>query len=478
MLEKMRKRAMAILLIVTLAVMTTACASKTPKEPNETPEATVAPTEVAEEAPTPTEEPVRDLGGMEIVIGNWWGDWSVETAEPKSAADEATLDWRTKIQEKYNFKMREANIGGWGEYQEIATTSIVSGTPAASMFIVGPGWFMAFQSQGLFYPISDLPSVDFTNPVPLAWNQEQINAATFGGKAYGFSVGYGEGEGIFFNKRLLEEAGISPDAPYDMQKDGTWTWDNFLEMCKKVTRDVDNDGNIDIYALATTAGDIQNGAVWSNKAKYVDKDAAGKFVNTSNTPEFLQALQFTMRLSNEKVLMTQPEGSEWDWYTKAFYEGKSVFWPSATWQIGNINNNLADDWGFVMFPKGPNSTDYFNATADAFLCIPSTFSAEEADNIMFAYQLWSKPVEGYDDPDAWKTGAYQYYNDARAVDETLAMMHGGKNSVVAYHNFITGFNVWDIATSIWGEGADPAQLIEAAEPNWNTLIDDINKMLD
>jgi hypothetical protein len=131
-----------------------------------------------------------------------------------------------------------------------------------------------------------------------------------------------------------------------------------------------------------------------------------------------------------------------------------------------------------MFPKGPNSTDYFNSTSDSFLCIPSTFSAEEADNIMFAWQLWSRPIEGYDDPDAWKIGAYQNYNDARAVDETLAMMHGGKNSVINYHNFITGFNVWDIATTIWEEGADPAQLVEQVAPNWDALIEDINKMLD
>lgn len=478
MFKKMKKKAIAILLMVTLAATATACANQATTETEETPEVTVTPTEAGEDAATPTEEPVRDLGGMEIVIGNWWGDWSTDTAEPATAADEATLDWRIEIQEKYNFKMREANIGGWGEFQEIASTSILSGTPAASMFIVPAGWFMAFQSQGLFYPVSDLPSVDFTNPDPLAWNQEQIKAVTFGGKAYGFSVGYGEGEGMFFNKRLLEEAGISPEAPYDMQKDGTWTWDNFLEMCKKVTRDVDNDGNIDIYALATTAGDIQNGAVWSNMAKYVDKDDSGKFFNASNTPEFLQALQFAQRLNNEKVLMKQPEGSNWDWYTQEFYSGKSVFWPAPTWQTGNVKNNLADDWGFVMFPKGPNSTDYFNATSDSFLCIPSTFTAEEADNIMFAYQLWARPIEGYDDPEAWKIGAYQNYNDARAVDETLAMMHGGKNSVIAYHNFITNFNMWDIAGKIWEDGADPAQLIEEVGPNWNTLIDDINKMLD
>jgi ABC-type glycerol-3-phosphate transport system substrate-binding protein len=334
---------------------------------------------------------------------------------------------------------------------------------------------MALQSQKLFYPISDLPSVDFTKDT-LAWNQNSINAATFDGKVYGFSVGYGEGDGVFFNKRLLEEAGISPDAPYDMQKDGTWTWENFLDMCKKVTRDTDNDGNIDVYAIAPNGGDTLNDAVWSNGANYVEKDATGKFVNASTRPEFLQALQFTVSLNNEKVLMPQPEGSEWNWYERAFYEGKSVFWPAPTWQVGNVKNNLSDDYGLVMFPKGPSSTDYCNAVADSLMCIPSTFSAQEADDIMFAYQLWVKPVEGYNDPDSWKSGAYQNYRDERAVDETLAMMHSGNNTTVGYHNFVTGLNIFDIADNMWKEGADPAQLIESAGPKWNALIDEVNNI--
>jgi hypothetical protein len=40
-----------------------------------------------------------------------------------------------------------------------------------------------------------------------------------------------------------------------MQKAGTWTWDTFVDLCKKLTRDINNDGIIDVYALANAVDD-------------------------------------------------------------------------------------------------------------------------------------------------------------------------------------------------------------------------------
>ena len=42
---------------------------------------------------------------------------------------------------------------------------------------------------------------------------------------YGMSTEMEPRAGIFYNKRLFEEAGISADEPYDLQAKGEWTWD-------------------------------------------------------------------------------------------------------------------------------------------------------------------------------------------------------------------------------------------------------------
>jgi ABC-type glycerol-3-phosphate transport system substrate-binding protein len=362
--------------------------------------------------------------------------------------------------------------------QEIASTSIMAGSPAASIFVLQPNWALALYNQSLFYPVSDT-GVNFSSTSPIEWNQAVKDTFTFNGKTYAFSVGYGtsqHGNGVYFNKRIFQEAGISPDLPYDMQKAGTWTWDAFIDLCKRLTRDINNDGIIDIYALtAELSHEILEPAVASNGAQYVDKDATGKFINATGKPEFLQALQYCVRLRNEGVLMPRPEVSEWDWYKPMFHDGRVAMRVSAQYVAGDLVD-MADDWGFVLFPKGPHVSDYRYSEDENVYVIPRTVSAADANKIIQAFILWSTPAPGNDGPDAWKAGQYGRYRDARAVDETLAMMRDPKRSMMKYATLIPGLETGDIAWNMWNEGQDPAQLIESVSQSWNSIINEANRI--
>ncbi|MDR1325235.1 MAG: extracellular solute-binding protein [Treponema sp.] len=419
-----------------------------------------------------------DISGLNVVIGNWWDDWDVTTRKPASAEEERTLEWRAKIQNDYHFKIREANIAGWAEMQELASTSIMAGSPAASIFVLQPNWALALYNQSLFYPVSDT-SVDFSSKSPVEWNQAVKDTFTFNGKVYAFAVGYGtsqHGSGVYFNKRIFQEAGIDPELPYDMQKAGTWTWNAFLDLCKRLTRDINNDGIIDTYALTSDlSNDILETAVASNGAQYVDKDATGKFVNATGKPEFLQALQYCVQLKNEGVLMPRPADSEWNWYQPMFHDGRVAMRVSAQYVAGELGD-MADDWGFVLFPKGPHVSDYKYSEDENVYVIPRTFSAADANKIMQTFILWSTPAPGNDGPDAWKAGQYSRYRDARAVDETLAMMRDSSHSMMKYATLIPGLNTGDIAWNMWNEGQDPAQLIESVSQSWNSIINEANRI--
>jgi ABC-type glycerol-3-phosphate transport system substrate-binding protein len=419
-----------------------------------------------------------NLSGMNVVIGNWWGDWDTATLKPGNADEERTFEWRSKIQKDNNFKMREANIADWGEMQELVSTSIMSGSPAASIFVLQPNWTLALYNQSLLYPISDCTSVDFSSTSPVEWNQVVKDTFTFGGKTYAFQVGYGgsqHGNGVYFNKRLFQEAGINPNLPYDMQKAGTWTWDAFLDLCKRLTRDTNNDGITDIYAIATFPNDPLDAIIGSNGAHYVDKDASGKFVNATGRPEFLQALQFAVRLNREGVLMSQPEGSEWNWFQSMFHDGRAAMRVAPQYTAGDLGD-MADDWGFVLFPKGPSVSDYRFNEDEVVMAIPRTVSPEEANKILYAYSLWASPASGNDGPDAWKAAQYTRYRDARAVDETLAMMRDPSRSMMKYIALIPGMDNGSFAGEMWNEGVDPAQLIESVSQSWNSIISEANRI--
>jgi len=422
------------------------------------------------------------LKGTEIIIGNWWADYDVTTQVPGNENDEKLLEWRTKIQKDNGFTMKEQNIASWSEMPQVSAVSIMAGDPEATVFVLQPDWAMALITQGLAYPVSESKAVDLKNPQPVQrgalppeWNQNTINSFTFGGKTYSFSVGINltNAQVIFFNKRLFREAGLDPNLPYDMQKAGTWTWDAYLDVCKRLTRDINNDGIMDTYALPRDLStEILDAIISSNGATYVDKDpATGKFVNATNRPEFLEALQFAIRLNNEGVMKPRPENTNWDWFKSEFADGNVAMRIDESYVWGELGN-MRDDWGVVLFPKGPRSSNYRIFTRENVLVVPSTFSAEQVDQIMYALALWYTPVT-----DDWKSGWYNTFRDARAVDETLALIRNMDLHMTKNYVFIPGLNRGNIAWEMWYHEGDPAQLIERVSSNWNNLINEVNTSL-
>ena len=297
---------------------------------------------------------------------------------------------------------------------------------------------------------------------------------TFDGKVYGISTGEGggswQGAGVYFNKRLLREAGLNPELPYDMQRDGTWNWDAFLNILRQTTRDINNDGIIDIYGGAVDhQQEILMMLVLSNNANFVNRDSRGILSNGTNSPGFIEALQFYRRLMDENLLKDPPEGAAWDWYYSDFFDGRVAFMLDAEWRRGMLGE-MPDDWGFVFPPKGPRADEYRMGTSENVLVVPSIFTKEEVDVILTAIDLWSVPM----DTD-WKADNYPFFRDRRAVDETMAMMRQARYMTPRYNTLVPGLNTGDFAWQVrWVEG-DPAQLVEENSQVWNALIDEANR---
>jgi ABC-type glycerol-3-phosphate transport system substrate-binding protein len=417
-----------------------------------------------------------------IVIGNWWGDYDVNTYRPQNENDAKLLEWRKKIQSEHGITISERNISSWNEMPKVAADSIALGNPAATVFVLQPDWAMSIISQGLAYPVSDSKAFNYKNPksvekgaLPPEWNQNTIGNYTIERKVYAFSNGIelSRANVVFFNKRLFREAGLDPDLPYNMQRNGTWTWEAYIDICKKLTRDTNNDGIIDVYALPRDLStDVLDAVVSSNGANYIDRDRNGKFVNAVNRREFLEALQFTIRLNNEGVMKPRPERANWDWYKSEFANGNVAMRIDESYVWRDLQN-MKDDWGMVLFPKGPRQNNYSVFTRENVFVVPATYSEAEVEKILFALNLWYTPVTN-----DWKTELYSNFRDRRAVDETLALIRNAKLHINKNHEFIPGLNRGHIAWEMWERGVDPARLVERVSSNWNRLITDVNNKLN
>jgi hypothetical protein len=409
---------------------------------------------------------VYDLGGMEIIVADWWSPTT--PAEPTNAAEEATAEYREWIQKTYNFKIKQVGIDGWGKHPQTFANFASNGGKENYVFILYQSSIAAPLKSGLCYDLSKLDCLDFKQA---KWVKQVKDLTTVGKKVYGMRPIAPEPKfGLYFNKRMLQEAGVNPETLYDMQAKGTWTWDAFEKICAKLTRDTNNDGVTDVYALTNFSINFFTAVLASNNAAYVGKDANGKYINTTNTNEFLAAMNWGADLL-KKYEMPAPKDAKWDYSYASFRNGEAAMSVCGVYESGNMKN-MKDDFGFVCFPKGPKATDYSNVWDDNIYVIPSCYDAERAWKIAFAFNLFSEPTPGYDDSEDWKTAYYNQFRDLRAVDESIARLK--KNGVVWYSPLITGLNAGDIIYQVYGGWATPAEQIEKVAPAWQALIDEAN----
>ena len=412
-----------------------------------------------------------DLGGIEVIIRDWWsGDG--ERTEAADAYEEARYEYLDWIQETYNFTIKEMTISSWASVPEDFANYATTGGDEYYVFTLRQGSELtAAMNSGLMYDVSKLDCLDFSEE---KWSSGVHKMFSKDGAIYGFRGIAAEPKGgMYFNKRLLQEAGIDPQTLYDYQENGEWTWDKFEEVCQQVQADTDNDGVIDRYAMANFTSVFYPLAVYSNGGDFIAMDESGKYYNDLESEETMEALNWAFDML-QKYEMVYPEDAAWDYWITAYVNGEACFTADECYRAGQFNTNgMEDDFGFVCFPKGPKASDYTNIYADNVYAIPACYDDEKAWKIAFAYNLYTDPVPGFEDFETWKSGYYQNFRDTEAVDLTIARLV--KNGRVTYHTLISGL---DLGPDLfWAINKDntPAQQAEAIRNTWAAYLEEANK---
>ncbi len=419
------KKLFAIVLVIAMVVASFAACGGKNEADKPAPEATKAPdaTDTPEATATPSPTPVpRDLGGINIVVGDWWstGEETIETQK-----QEDTKAYRDQLQADHNFTLTQTNLGAWAEYAEIFITSTMAGDPAADIFIMDQAMVPEPIKQGLMYPVSDLPS--FGNFEDEMWNKGIKDAYTIGDKIYAFSEEKDTpGLGVFWNKRLFEEAGLEPDLLYDLQASGEWTWDKFRELAKQLTVDKNNDGVADTYGVTTWQREIVKAAVFSNGSDYVRyNETTGRYESNQKSDEVLASIELAVNMYAEGLILPQPEGAAYTFFVDAFKTSQAAMC-TTEWYRNSEFQSMEDDWGFVFFPVGPGPKAKMQTMyVGNVRVIPSVLDAQLADDVAFAYTKWVSEVPGYEE-DSNLTDYYNLARDTRAVEETIKPMLEGQ----------------------------------------------------
>ncbi|MCR5797475.1 MAG: extracellular solute-binding protein [Eubacterium sp.] len=418
-----------------------------------------------------TKKKIDDLGGINVLIGDWYT--TDEVGETDYA--KATEKYRKDIQTQHNFKIKRSNEYSYTDMQETYVNGVMSQSPSCQLFYLYQEMVSAPLMRGLMKDLSKLPEFDFSEE---KWNPTVTEIMSIGNGIWGMSNESEPRGGVFFNKRMLKDAGIDPDEPYDLQKAGKWTWDKFEDYCKKLTVDTDGDGKTDQYALASFSKYYLPMCAANNMATFVSRNKDGKYENATGTSEFLYAMNWGMSLMDKGYIMPKPNGAAWDWYKAAFRDGEVAMQTAEVYEISAFAS-MDDEWGFVMFPYNQKSKDknITNKTTpnDNIIVMPSCTKDEDAEKIAAAFDLYTEATPGYTLDDRWKETYLEQFKDTRAVDETLQMMTEQEHKQTSYLPLINDLDYGDFCYSVYAGATKPKKKIEEISAQWDSKISDMNK---
>ena len=415
-----------------------------------------------------------DFGGATVQILDWWSPESDQRSEDPTEEEAAQYAYQDWIEETYNVHVQQKQGGDWASNGEKMAEFAANPDDSLRIYIVDSAFVGDVLASGAAAPVSD-KYVDLESD---KWNSAELDYMTINGEVYGLHAGNSEPRGcLFFNKRVLAEAGIDSETIYDLQAEGKWTWDAFEGMLEQVARDTDNDGEKDIYGLVGTSDELYISSVYANGGTFFDFDDSGKLYPAMDSDETLTALNWSRELK-EKYWAPRPEDASWDWYKDTWKEGNCGFYVNQAWAGFNDNSEMSDmedAWGCVAFPVRNEGDPYVTVVADNIVLIPACYDEETVAKLALVYDLWSNPTPGYADENDWIGNKYAY-TDVRAVDETYAMLREGKHGRVNASNYVGTPNDVLGSSLLWAlDYATPAELIEAGMPEWQQMADDFNE---
>ncbi|HMB01672.1 MAG TPA: sugar ABC transporter substrate-binding protein [Spirochaetota bacterium] len=128
----------------------------------------------------------------------------------------------------------------WSGYWNKLQAQMAAGA-GPDVFLMGAIYIADFYEKGMLknlQPFFDKDKIDLS-----AYYQSPFEIFTFNKQLYGFPRDL-NAIVLFYNKDLFDKAGVS-------YPDNSWTWNDYRKAAQKLTRDKDNDGNMDIWGTST-----------------------------------------------------------------------------------------------------------------------------------------------------------------------------------------------------------------------------------
>ncbi len=284
------------------------------------------------------------------------------------------------VQDMYNITI-SATESSDRNYETDALNSILAGDDAYDAIFPHARAAFSYAVQGAVLNLNEIDALKLDNPW---WSQDIVDSANVNGNLFvldgDISLGrYSGAMTMFFNKRIFDELGL--DYPYQMVKDGEWTFDEFARLTKLGADDLNGDGVMDPendrYGFQSTEWQSPISFLYTAGQKIYDKNDEGipeLTLNTSKTVDLFDKYFDLMDSEGNIIYLENGTVTGPDLFT----EGRAMFHDAG---LGSAKSyrNMDDDFGIIPLPKFTEDDDYATIVNgyNHLLIVPITVEDEE-----------------------------------------------------------------------------------------------------
>ncbi|MGP4039676.1 ABC transporter substrate-binding protein [Gracilibacillus sp. D59] len=169
---------------------------------------------------------------------------------------------------------------------------------------------------------------------------------------------------LYYNKKVLEEAGLDPNEPQKLFEAGEWNWENFAKVNKQVTESgkygfVAENSSLHMFSW-----------IWSNGGQMYDDEGNMILQDNEKAQEAIAYLNENISDGNFKYAGSLPEGQGPD---AMFMSNQTAFAAAGRWYTPMFSENKNLEFDYIPWPTNTGekmepaviATAYLSTTTDS-----------------------------------------------------------------------------------------------------------------
>ncbi len=159
---------------------------------------------------------------------------------------------------------------------------------------------------------------------------------------------------VYYNRALFDAAGVTYPA-------AGWTWADFLQAARALTRDLDGDGKTDQYGAGVSAELMRLAPfIWQNGGELLD-DAAKPTKLALDSPEALAAFQWFVDLQVKEHVVPDAAAEQAEDSETRFMNGRLAMFFNSRRSVTTFRTIAALDWDVAPLPQGSEAASILHS---------------------------------------------------------------------------------------------------------------------